>query len=295
MLRIFKTTSLTTVTVTFSTISYQGDACHMTPIFKLHALTLPILALGLVLASCGDDVVEPVDLSGTFFSTEQGIGNGSAKLFVTRDADGVPTAYGFRIEEAALSGLDSTDLSLGFEMLAEGSEIPVKYATLDWNPHGHEPAMIFDVPHFDMHFYTMTRAELDAEIDPSDADFQTKADNFPGADYIPADYIVPGPPGAPAEAIPGMGVHWVDSKDPLAPGSFTEVLIYGTWDGDLTFIEPMMTVDWMKTKATVSESVKQPAKYQIDGYWPTTYTVAFDTATNEYVVTMGGLVKREAS
>ncbi len=259
---------------------------------SIYTFLMPVLALGLLLASCSDEVTEPEDLSGTFFSSTQVLGNGSAKLFVSRDAEGNPTAYGFRVQEAALSGLDTIDLSLGFEMIAEGSQTPVKYATLDWNPHGHEPAMIFDVPHFDMHFYTMTRAELDAAINPVDADFQTKAENLPGADYIPVDYTLP--PG-PVGAVPGMGVHLLDSKDQLAPGSFTEVLIYGSWNGNLHFIEPMMTVAWLQTKTTHTEAVKQPAKYQIDGYWPTTYTVEFDAATSEFVITMGGLMKRDAS
>lgn len=260
--------------------------------FKFSTLLVPILSLALLVVSCSDDVTDPEDLSGTFFSSTQVLGNGSAKLFVARDADGNPTAYGFRIQEAALAGLDTTELSLGFPMIAEGSQIPVKYATLDWNPHGHEPAMIFDVPHFDMHFYTMTRAELDAGINPGDADFQTKAENLPGAAYIPANYALP--PG-PVGAVPGMGVHLLDSTDALAPGTFTEVLIYGTWNGNLHFIEPMMTVAWLQTKPTHNETVKQPTKYQKDGYYPTTYSITFDTATSEYVITMGGLTKRTAS
>ena len=31
--------------------------------------------------------------------------------------------------------------------------MPLKWALLNWNPHGHIPPGIYDRPHFDVHFY----------------------------------------------------------------------------------------------------------------------------------------------
>lgn len=249
-----------------------------------------VLSLGFV--ACEDD--EPVDtddLSGTTFSAEQNIGDGKAKLFVTRNAEGDPTEVGIRISESALTNLPDTMMMLGFDMISEGSETIFKHVTLDWNPHGHEPAMIFDVPHFDMHFYTMTPAELMTNISPSDPDWATKEANMPAAQYVPADYFVP----PPVAAVPMMGVHWIDSTSGLMPGSFTEVMIYGSWDGKFHFVEPMMTTAWLATKPSIEKDLKLSQAYQTTGYWPTTYSVDFDDTTNEYVITLGGLTMRTAS
>ena len=57
-----------------------------------------------------------------------------------------------------------------------------------------------------------------------------------------------------------MGVHLVDSSDTsLVPGSydFQQIVINGTWDGRYTFVEPMVTRDWLLTKPTLEQ---QPLK-----------------------------------
>lgn len=265
---------------------------------KHHLQTAILFPLAIVLAfgvvACEDDANDPGEAKTTF-SAAQDVGDGSAKLFVTQDADGNPTAMGFRISEDALNGLDTATKVHEFTMISEGSATPFKYVTLDWNPHGHAPTMIFDVPHFDMHFYTMTKSDLMTSASPVDSvQFHTRSNNLPGAEYVPANYFHPAPPGS-AEAVPFMGVHWLDSTDALAPGTFTEVMIYGSWNGKIHFVEPMMTTAWLKTKPTLNETIKQPAKWSTSGYWPTTYSVSFDEATKEYVITLGGMTMRTAS
>lgn len=251
------------------------------------------LAVSIGMVSCDDDTTDPDDLSGTFFSAEKNIGDGKAKLFVTRNADGDPTEVGLRISEAALTNLPDTGMgtSIGFDMISEGSETVFKHVTLDWNPHGHPPA-VFAVPHFDMHFYTMTQAELMTNINPADVDFQTKANNAPDSQYIPAGYVNPSHPDS-AEAIPFMGVHWIDLATMAPP--FEEVMIFGAWNGKVHFVEPMMSLEWLMTKPSREENLAQPQAWQTTGYWPTTYSVDFDDTTNEYVITLGGLTMRTAS
>ena len=41
-----------------------------------------------------------------------------------------------------------------------------KFVQFDWNPAGHEPAGVYDLPHFDFHFYTVSRRS--AELDPAE-------------------------------------------------------------------------------------------------------------------------------
>ena len=265
--------------------------------FLTHWGLTALLFCGFVIAGCEDDPVEPDDTDNTYSTASQDIGDGSAKLYVTLDDNGDPMEIGIRITESALQGLPTEDppISLWFDVPTEGNAMVIDHVSLDWNPHGHEPETIFTEPHFDMHFYMMTEAERLA-IDPNDINFSQKQENLPPAEYIPTDYVVPGPPGASPEATPAMGVHLVDSKDAsIMPGGFTEVLIYGAWDGELTFIEPMMTKAWLDGKPTLQETLKLPQKYQQNGFYPTTYNVSFDAATNEYVITLGGMVERQAS
>ena len=87
---------------------------------------------------------------------------------------------------------------------------PYQFVELNWNPQGHEPPGIYDLPHFDFHFYTISLEKRNT-IDPSDPLWAQKANNVPAAEYIPTNYIPAGPPGvAPAEiAVPRLGVHWM--------------------------------------------------------------------------------------
>ena len=166
---------------------------------------------------------------------------------------------------------------------------------LNGNSHGHEPAVLFGKPHFDMHFYMVDSAAV-AKIDPSSPDFATRAAHLPDAKYVPAGYVTP--PGPAAEnTVPAMGLHWVDTADGLVPGKydFKQILINGSRDGTYTFIEPMMTREWMLTKQAIQENIKQPQAYQRSGYFPTTYSVRYDDQAKEYSISLGGMMMRQAS
>ncbi len=133
-------------------------------------------------------------------------------------------------------------------------------------------------------------------IDPSVPDFATKAAHMPDPRYVPVDYVLP-PGPAIDNAVPAMGLHWTDKAENMVPGQydFQQIFINGTWDGEYTFMEPMMTREWMLTRATVDQPVKQPAAYQRTSYYPTTYSVRYDDTAKEYVIFLGGLTMRQAS
>ena len=154
---------------------------------------------------------------------------------------------------------------------------------------------MWDKPHFDYHFF-LTDAASSAAIVPTATGFKTKASKIPAAKYIPADFVAP-PGKALANTVPGMGLHWLDSTEPPVPGKyvFTETLINGTYNGAVTFIEPMITRDWLLSKPALDEQLKLPRAFQTGGLWPTTYTVRYDAAKDEYSVALGGFVDRTAS
>ncbi|MBO0873303.1 MAG: DUF5602 domain-containing protein [Pseudonocardia sp.] len=200
---------------------------------------------------------------------------------------------------AALDGLPQevtvppTMSMLEFPEQARGTVF--NHVMLNWNPHGHEPPGVFDQPHFDFHFYMTDMASVMA-IDPRRPDFATKAAHLPDPKYVPVDYRpLPGP--LTLTTVPAMGLHWVNNSEKIVPHKyhFTQVLINGSWDGQYTFVEPMITRDWLLTKSSVQEPLKQPIAYQHNGYFPNTYGVHYDNATNEYVISLGGMAMHQAT
>lgn len=258
-------------------------------------------ALALV-SGCGSGSAPSTDTpppskSGTFFGPSQNLGNGTVRTYTTLDEGGRPTEVGLRLATSAMDGLPETGTTLMLAFPDQAAGTAFDNVMLNWNPHGHDPAVLFGKPHFDMHFDMVDMATIQA-IDPADQNYAAKAEHAPEAKYVPQDYAVaPGPPVA-AQAVPGMGVHLIDSSDTsLVPGKydFQQIIINGTWDGRYTFIEPMITREWLQTGPTSEQALKQPQAYQKSGYYPTAYAVHVDEQTKDYVVSLAGLTMRTAS
>jgi hypothetical protein len=238
--------------------------------------------------------------SATVFGPSQPLGNGTVKTYVTLDGAGQPTEVGLRLSATAMDGLPQDTGPGQMVMLAfpdEAARTAFNHVMLNWNPQGHDPAPLFGKPHFDFHFDMVDMATMQA-IDPDEPNFATRARNLPEPKYLPAGYVVPPDPPVVAQVVPGMGVHLVDSGDTtLVPGTydFRQIIINGAWDGRYTFIEPMVTREFLLTQPTVHESLKQPQAYQKSAYYPTTYDIHVDQQTKDYVIALTGLTMRQAS
>lgn len=224
----------------------------------------------------------PTPVTKTFLGREKKMGEGAVRSFV-RSVDGKPSAVGITFPESALRGLPKTGDRPG---TCCSNEIvldlpialpPFDHVAINWNPHGHEPAGIYDKPHFDVHFYMIDR-KTRLNIDANDV-LLAKA---PPADRVPQGYV-------PTPGVMKMGTHWVDPMSPEFHGQlFTKTFLYGAYDGKVTSIEPMITKAFLESKPNVNESVKQPAAYPF-GSFPTSYTVKYDEEKGEYTVALEGL------
>jgi Domain of unknown function (DUF5602) len=235
--------------------------------------------------------------SGTFFGPSQGLGNGTVKTYVTLNDDGQPTEVGLRLTAAALEGLPQSGTMLMLPFPDQASATAFDHVMLNWNPRGHEPFELFGKPHFDFHFDMVAMATIHG-IDPQDPNYAAKAEHRPEAKYLPQDYAVPPGPPAATQAVPGMGVHLVDSSDTsLVPGAydFKQIVLAGAWDGQVTFTEPMITRAWLKGGPDFEQALKQPQAYQKSAYYPTAYAVHVDRPTKDYVISLTGLAMRNAS
>ena len=155
-------------------------------------------------------------------------------------------------------------------------------------PHGHAPGDLFGVPHFDVHFYMTTEAERLA-IDPSDPLFMKKAANRPSADLMPPNFVPP----PELDPIPAMGEHWIDVTDPVFAGQpFEAVLIYGAWDGEVIFVEPMVTRDLLLSRRDFGGELSQPERVAEAASLPSSWSVSFDAETGVHLVSIDDLVAR---
>lgn len=138
---------------------------------------------------------------------------------------------------------------------------------MHWNPHGHIPP-VFMKPHFDFHFYGIPEAEVRA--------IQTMDPNPPAAEYLPKGYTYPGKDTFEKE----MGVHTVDMA--VMDESFTACMIAGTSGGRMTFVEPMVTQDYLLGKKDIRLSMPLPAKFGRSTLYPMKFTGKYDKKSDAY-------------
>lgn len=156
----------------------------------------------------------------------------------------------------------------------------VQNITIDWNPMGHEPEDVYDVAHFDFHFYFSSKEDV-AAIDCSD---RTPVPPH----LIPDGYVLP-PLDAPGACVPKMGYHAVPVKD-LGPDQiFDQTLIYGYYGGELIFFEPMIAHEHLQSGRTVVQRIVYPDAFLANlqnKFAPTDFVLKFDSASQTYQITL---------
>jgi hypothetical protein len=225
----------------------------------------------------------------TLKGPEVTMGNGKANSFFKIDDNGTPLEIGFEMTMEALNGLTQIPMDFAnstFVLPLDQKALdvtPFDHLVANWNSHGHPPVNVFTVPHFDFHFYTITLAEQLA-IPPYSPATAAKFDLLPPAGFMPASYT--SDPGG----VPAMGKHWGDPSKELP---FTHVMTYGSYNGELNFVEPMVTLALLQAGTTVKKPYAQPEKFAKAGKWyPTVYNIYMDPQTHKLYVTLTDFVKR---
>jgi hypothetical protein len=269
-----------------------------------HQLSLTILMLAAVslVSSCKKEsnALKPADLSeqkanqdeksNTFYGPEVCFGAGKARTFITITHSDIPQEIGVKISANAFSGLSTQpgEYSYILPLHQKAKTVtPFDHMEVDWNPFGHPPPGIYDVPHFDFHFYKISVNEQMA-IPPYTDQTASLFDTPPPPGYLPSGYI-PGPGG-----VPQMGKHWLDITSPeFNGGSFTKTFIYGTYNGAVTFYEPMVTKAYIESTASSNSDFRQPQYFSPNNtYYPTKYNVYTDPQTGDHYVSLSGFVWR---
>lgn len=251
--------------------------------------TILLAAFSAVLFSCAKDDNKASVQAGA----EVALHEGKSWSWIHVDGKNKPLEVGISISEAALNSVPvaedggddhhSHENNLFVPLPAKAKEVtPFRSIMLNWNPGGHEPAPIYTLPHFDVHFYMTSEDEVMDMVDG------VKLEAKPAAAYIPQNHI-DGP------GIPMMGKHWIDMAAPELSGTvpFTQTFIYGSYDSKVTFYEPMITLDFLKNTVHFERAIPQPAKFQQSGYYPTKMKVVKRAGATHIILTE--FVERQAS
>lgn len=234
------------------------------------------------LSGCKKDT-EVASLAGYKYGTSMKLGDGTARSFVELDASGNPKQIGVALSETAMNSLPASGAEVVLDLPAEGNKTVFKHILLGYMPHGHEPVKIYDQPHFDFHFYRITNAERLAITE----DKKTQLAKDPEAAYLPTGHINGGP-------VPAMGVHWIDpTAEEFAGKLFARTFIYGSYDGQVIFWEPMITSAYIKATKDQSTAIKQPQKVQAPGYYPAVYSVRYNAAEKQYEISLDQLAMKQ--
>jgi hypothetical protein len=252
---------------------------------SLHSIFLFCLFLGFT--ACNNDDEQPEPVKTEFTGPKVNVGDGQAWAYIRTDEQQKPLAIGVQFDEAALTNLPSGSPhgdEFVLELPTDISVAPYNHITLDWNEHGHDPMHVYDLPHFDLHFYFMSMEQRDA-ISPFDS---TEFNKPLAPEYLAPMYLeTPG-------GVPRMGAHIIDLTSPeiAGTGTFTHTFIYGKYDAKINFLEPMITKAFLESKKQVHQEIRQPQAWQKTGYYPAQYTIQFDETTKTYSVLLEDLVQQ---
>jgi hypothetical protein len=284
---------------------------------NLFTMPKKIIVLGSLffLFSCSQDQMNTADLQNNvslsfaakmsanklvvFKGPQVALGYGKVRSWISVDSNGHPNEIGIEMTPEAFKNLTTeTDKTLPpngenivVPLQLKATQLtPFDHIGMNWNPKGHEPEGVFDVPHFDIHFYMISTQEQLAipEWSPeTDAAFN----NYPPLGYMPVDYFTP--PG-PATAEAQMGKHWI----PINLGAylpFSKIMVYGSYNGKFIFVEPMVTLDYLLSNPDFSMPYSQPEHFEKAGNYPTKYNIYHDAVTGNTYVTLSDFVARTAT
>lgn len=217
----------------------------------------------------------------------QPLGNGTVRSYVTIDAENQPQEVGVIITNEALSNLPDEDTEVVLNLPSEAAATAFDHIAFNWRPHGHIPDPIYGSPHFDIHAYILTQEER-AVITAVDGDLDT-AYKTPESDLIPAGYVL-----APKSAEPRMGSHWIDpttAEFQGHPHGFDHALVYGFYNGEMAFIEPMITLDFFNSHQDFEGTFAAPERSTKEGLYPTEYRISYNEGTQEHIVTLAEFIQ----
>ncbi|WP_131767446.1 hypothetical protein [Candidatus Protofrankia californiensis] len=178
---------------------------------------------------------------------------------------------------------------------------PFTWALLTWDPHGHAPDPVYGLPHFDFHFYIQDLAARNAiRTGSGSGEGLINGDDYATARVPVSDRYRPDGYFDFGAVVSAMGNHLTDLSSPEFNGNmFTHTFMYGAYNGEITFYEPMITKAWLAEvtggKADSCTPIKAPAAWKVAGWYPTRYCIEYRKNREELTVSLTDFAYRPAS
>lgn len=88
--------------------------------------------------------------------------------------------------------------------------------------------------------------------------------------------------------------HWVDLSSSEFHGSqFTSTFVYGYYNGEVIFIEPMVALSYLTNAVDFTKDVALPQAFALKGFYSKKYSVTYVTPTDAYLITLKELTWME--
>ncbi len=245
----------------------------------------------ILLGSCNklnDFLPKPKEKLEIYRGTPVDLWKGKATGWISVSHLGAPVELGLEITREALEDLPDTNFNVpSIPLPARAKELtPFEHIQIEWSAKGHGLAgpngPVPFGPHYDPRFFMQTleeRLKIPPPTDPS-----AKFNVYPPEGYMPSNFF----PGL--TALPGIGLHWVDRSG--FPG-IRKALILGTYDGEFTFISPIVLAEEMRSGNSSSTAFLQPLFFQESNtYYPTKYNIYADKAKQKHYITLSDFVLR---
>ncbi|MEO7356727.1 MAG: T9SS type A sorting domain-containing protein [Ignavibacteria bacterium] len=223
----------------------------------------------------------------TLYGDSIALGDGKVRTFVHVNAFGIRDQIGVSMTAGVMNNLDTIQrefvLALPAPVAADDTTFNHVYFT--WSPVGHGPPGIFQVPHFDFHFSTVSVGERQSVIPGIDPVYYPQ-------EFVPSDYKRDNfPPGV----VPNRGLHWGDSTRIITNANFTNTFIITTYRGKRFNWEPMITRAYLLTNPDTIIAIKQAQLYRRAGDYPQNYNITYDAGNQTYNVVLRDFERREGN
>ena len=215
------------------------------------------------------------------------LGSGTIRTWTKTDSNNKPTSVGFTISSAALSALPANrdtmfmlklPTTTGGGMMMNMMAMPFDHVEIDWSAKGDPNTTIFNHPHLDCHFFMISSS--------SQMNIMMGMDTtMLGANYTPQNCM------SDNMAEEGMGEHWYDSTLAIYHGTaFNQTYMYGFYRGNITFVEVMCAKSYLDSKPNSSGAINQPSAFKTSGYYPTKYSISYDSKADEYTYSIDNMM-----
>lgn len=221
---------------------------------------------------------------------EIAVGNGLVHSWISLDSYKKPIEIGIELTSGTFENLpDKSDFK-------KPVNIPLpKYALeatafnhigLNWSPENFSTIEGFKEAHFDVHFYLISESkrlsipEWSEETDP-------KFSNYPPKYAMPFDYS---PIIKRSGSFATIGRYWL-SDTQMGASLNNHTIAMGTFDGSLVFIDPVVTLNFLKSEKKVNDSFSQAVNNPLNNLLPREYNI-YTNAKGNYCISLGNFIRR---